>query len=117
MRDRSALKVYFPEEVFFCLQPTLRLTPDSIVGGIEPYSYRWWSDNGVLSLSDTLEWEGNDTTRLWLEVTDSEGFRGRSSTLAIPYPLIPACMRTCHSGEMSRAVRNTSFRFAGRSKS
>jgi gliding motility-associated-like protein len=90
LRDRSALKVYFPEEVFFCIQPSLELTPDSIIGGIAPYTYRWWSEDGVLSLADTLEWQGIDTTRIWLEVADSEGFRGRSSTLAIPYPLIPA---------------------------
>ena len=84
LRDRSALKVFFPEEVFFCIQPSLQLTPDSIIGGIAPYTYRWWSEDGVLSLADTLEWQGNDTTRIWLEVADSEGFRARSSTLAIP---------------------------------
>jgi gliding motility-associated-like protein len=89
-RERSALKVYLPEEVNFCINPWLTLSPDSIVGGIEPYAYQWWSEDGFLSQSDTLVWQGSDTTTIWLEVTDGAGFRERANTSALPYPSIPA---------------------------
>jgi gliding motility-associated-like protein len=97
MRDRSTLKVYLPEEIHFCKEPWLKLAPDSIVGGIEPLSYRWWNESGNLSQSDTLIWQGSDSTVIWLEVTDGAGFSHRTNTAAIPYPAIPANFTVNHT--------------------
>lgn len=96
-RERTALKVYLPERVYFCDEPWLKLAADSIVGGIAPFTYRWWNESGFLSQHDTLIWQGADTSVIWLEVTDGAGFRERTSTTALPYPLIPASFSVNHT--------------------